>query len=94
MHGPADDEHLDPPAPAPRPVPPGFSDALKAALRGTLPDRVAHSFALCEGKERVGLNFVDVSDQQQVIDAVSNALVAIESGFDYYPGIDISIWRP
>jgi len=75
------------------PVPPGFSTALSAALHRTMPRGIVSSMAMCEGKERIGINFKDVVDQERVINAVSEALSTIATEFDYFPGIDISIWK-
>jgi hypothetical protein len=85
----------DSPAEDPRRfVPPGFAEALTPALHRTLPAGAAGSFAVWAGRERVGINFREVADQQRVIDAVSEALRELEAGFAYLPSIDISIWKP
>jgi threonine dehydrogenase-like Zn-dependent dehydrogenase len=81
-------------APRAWPVPPGFAAAFSAALQRTMPGGVVSSMALWEGKERIGINFKDVADQERVINAVSEALSTIAEKFEYFPGIDISIWRP
>lgn len=92
MHGQHEDDHGEA-TPLQRPVPRGFVAAFSDALSRNMPKGAVGSIAMWEGKERVGINFRDVFDQDRVITAVSDALQAIDSRFDYFPGIDISIWK-
>lgn len=91
-HG-EDDEPIDLTPPPAFPVPPGFVAAFSAALHQTMPSGLVSTIGIWEGRERVGINFKDVADQERVIDAVSEALNAISNKFEYFPGIDISIWK-
>jgi hypothetical protein len=91
-HG-EDDDNVEEPSARPRPVPLGFVDALSDALHRRMPGGVVSSIEMWEGQERVGINFRDVSNQERVIDAVSDALSAIDTKFEYFPSIDISIWK-
>lgn len=74
----------------PRPVPPGFAAALADALRQTWP---AGNVSIWEGQERIGVTLRDVVDQDRVTAALARALEMLDPDFDYFPGIDISIWR-
>jgi hypothetical protein len=90
-HGDSDEIDLRPPPGLP--VPAGFTDAFSKALRQSLPSGLVSTIGIWEGKERVGINFKDVADQERVINAVSQALDTISHRFEYFPGIDISIWK-
>ncbi len=92
-HHSEDDEGVDLTPPLAFPVPPGFVAAFSVALDLSMPSGIVSAIEIWEGKERVGINFKDVADQQRVIDAVSEALNAISARFEYFPGIDISIWK-
>ncbi len=74
------------------PVPVGFAQALSEALRWTMPKGAASAIEFRSGAERVGVDFRDVTDQSRVVDALSRALRAIEPRFDYFPGLDVSIY--
>lgn len=71
-------------------MPSGFAAALADALRQTWP---AGGVSIWEGRERVGVTLRDVVDQDRATDAVAQALEMLDAGFDYFPGIDIAIWR-
>jgi hypothetical protein len=75
------------------PVPPDFVAAFSTALHGCMPSGIVSAIGIWEGRERVGINFKDVADQDRVIDAVAEALQIISDRFEYFPGIDISIWK-
>jgi len=74
----------------PQSVPPGFAAALADALRQTWP---AGTVSIWEGQERIGVTLRDVVDQDQATDALARALEMLDAGFNYFPGIDVSIWR-
>jgi hypothetical protein len=87
------DDQIDATAPQGLPVPPGFIAAFSNALEECMPSGIVSAIGIWEGKERVGINFKDVADQERVINAVSEALDTISNRFEYFPGIDISIWK-
>ncbi len=76
----------------PRPVPAGFTAALRTALLDALPAGQVQAVEFWQGAERISLNLRGVSGKDTLLAALQSALARLEPDFAYFPGIDVALW--